>query len=203
MPETLSPRVDPLTRGAAAGHSLQRRARGHPGAEDATPEEQPAEGYATGKADEVVGLTVYRGELYCISNHRRGVFKYAGGESWELVGLAAERIMTLTIYRDGLYALINGGPVARYEGGNEWSDAGHPDRSEQTYAGVTFGGELYVGTWPEGEVLRFDGERSSSSRREPASLGLSEKTAADSAFGEDRSYGGDEDDEFDVPVFLR
>jgi cell division protein FtsZ len=50
---------------------------------------------------------------------------------------------------------------------------------------------------------RFDGERSSSSRREPASLGLSEKTAADSAFGEDRSYGGDEDDEFDVPEFLR
>ena len=53
---------------------------------------------------------------------------------------------------------------------------------------------------------RFDGERSSSSRREPASLGLHDKTAADSAFGEDRggfSGGGDEDDEFDVPEFLR
>ena len=47
--------------------------------------------------------------------------------------------------------------------------------------------------------------RSTSTRREPASLGLSDKTAADSAFGEERgSYsGGDEDDEFDVPEFLR
>jgi cell division protein FtsZ len=52
---------------------------------------------------------------------------------------------------------------------------------------------------------RFDGERSSASRREPTSLGLHDKTAADSAFGEDRSgySGGDEDDEFDVPEFLR
>ncbi len=52
---------------------------------------------------------------------------------------------------------------------------------------------------------RFEGERSSSSRRERTSLGLHDKSAADSAFGEDRtSYsGGDEDDEFDVPEFLR
>jgi cell division protein FtsZ len=52
---------------------------------------------------------------------------------------------------------------------------------------------------------RYDGERSTSSRREPTSLGLHDKTAADSAFGEDRasSSGGDEDDEFDVPEFLR
>jgi cell division protein FtsZ len=54
---------------------------------------------------------------------------------------------------------------------------------------------------------RYDGERPS--RRDAASsLGLHERpsrTAADSAFGDDRGdYGdGDDDDEFDVPEFLR
>ncbi|HEY8216231.1 MAG TPA: cell division protein FtsZ [Acidimicrobiia bacterium] len=54
---------------------------------------------------------------------------------------------------------------------------------------------------------RYEGERPS--RREtPSSLGLHERTgrtAADSAFGDDRGdYGGDDDDdEFDVPEFLR
>jgi cell division protein FtsZ len=54
---------------------------------------------------------------------------------------------------------------------------------------------------------RFDGERPGR-RDTSASLGLHERpsrTAADSAFGEDRDddRGGDDDDEFDVPEFLR
>ncbi len=130
---------------------------GHPGAEGATPEDLPVEGYATGKADEVVALSVFRGELYCVSNHRCGVFKYAGETSWLPVGLESHRIMTLSVYRNRLYALINGGPIFRYEGGMEWTSCGHPDRSEQTYSGAIGHGELYVGTWPEGEVLRYGG----------------------------------------------
>jgi cell division protein FtsZ len=58
---------------------------------------------------------------------------------------------------------------------------------------------------------RYEGERPG--RREGSSLDLHERpsrTAADSAFGEDRDYrggdygdAGDDDDEFDVPEFLR
>jgi cell division protein FtsZ len=58
---------------------------------------------------------------------------------------------------------------------------------------------------------RYEGERPG--RREASSLDLHERpgrTAADSAFGEDRDYrggdygaDGDDDDEFDVPEFLR
>jgi hypothetical protein len=58
-----------------------------------------------------------------------------------------------------LYALIDGGPVFRYEGGTSWTDCGHPAGSQQTYAGVTAGGELYVGTWPEADVFRYGGGR--------------------------------------------
>ena len=55
---------------------------GHPGSEDATPEDVPTAGYASGKADDAFAFTVYRGRLYCASNHRRGAFLYEGGDRW-------------------------------------------------------------------------------------------------------------------------
>ena len=129
---------------------------GHPGSEDATPEDAPTVGYASGKADDVLALTVYRGRLYCVSNHRRGAFVYVGGETWKYVGPDL-RILSFTVHGGSLYALINGGPVYRYEGGSEWVYAGCPAGSTQTYGAVTSEGRLYVGTWPEGEVHRHDG----------------------------------------------
>lgn len=129
---------------------------GHPGSEDATPDDVPTVGYASGKADDAFALTVYRGRLYGVSNHRRGAFVYEGGERWTYVGPDL-RILSLTIYRGSLYALINGGPVYRYGGGSAWVFCGCPPGSTQTYGAVTSKGRLYVGTWPEGEVHRYDG----------------------------------------------
>ncbi|NCO32718.1 MAG: hypothetical protein AUJ92_08680 [Armatimonadetes bacterium CG2_30_59_28] len=129
---------------------------GHPGSQDAVPEETPTMGYETGKADEAMSLTVYRGELYVTSNHRRGAFKYESDGHWKRIG-PNERIMSFTVYRDRLYALINGGPVYRYEGGDQWTYCGTPARSTQTYGAVTYQDNLYVGTWPECEVLRYGG----------------------------------------------
>jgi hypothetical protein len=129
---------------------------GHPGAEDATPEDVPTVGYASGKADDAFALTVYGGRLYGVSNHRRGAFVYEGGDRWTYVGPDC-RILSLAIHQDSLYALINGGPVYRYEGGSEWTFCGCPAGSTQTYSAVTSEGRLYVGTWPEGEVHRYDG----------------------------------------------
>ncbi len=130
---------------------------GHPGADDAVPEDQPTTGYETGKADEAVALTVYHGELYCASHHRRGAFRYEGGQRWKYIG-PHERLMSFTIFRDRLYTLVNGGPVYRYEGGEDWTYCGTPAGSTQTYSAVTYQGHLYAGTWPECEVLRYDGE---------------------------------------------
>lgn len=129
---------------------------GHPGAEDAVPEETLVEGYETGKADDVLSLTVYEGRLYCASNHRRGAFVYEGDERWSYIG-PHERILSFTVYHGRLYALINGGPVYRYEVGTDWTFCGHPEGSTQTYSTVTCAGELYVGTWPEGEIFRYQG----------------------------------------------
>jgi hypothetical protein len=146
---------------------------GHPGAGDATPEEAPAgdfsahvhartpaevatSPFSSGKADDVCSLTVYQGNLYCTSLHRRGAFVYEGGQDWKYVG-PDERIMSFTLYHGGLYALINGGPVYRYEGGTRWAYCGHPEKSIQTYSAVTHYGQMYIGMWPEAEVYRYDG----------------------------------------------
>jgi cell division protein FtsZ len=86
-------------------------------------------------------------------------------------------------------------------------ETAHPD------ANIIFGASIDDALGDEVRITviaagfdRFDGERPA--RRESASLGLQDaptpRTAADNAFGDDReSYGGDEDDEFDVPEFLR
>ena len=131
---------------------------GHPGIEDATPEEIPTTGHNTGKADNATALTVYQGRLYATSLYREGAFVYDGGTSWTPIGPDV-RLMSFTVYRDRLYTLVNGGPVLRYEGGAEWTDCGCPETSTQTYSAVTFKGELYVGTWPQGEVYRYDGNK--------------------------------------------
>ena len=129
---------------------------GQPGVEGAAPDDAPLEGYHTGRADDAMALTVYCGELYCVSNHRTGVFKYEGGKDWKHVGLDL-RIISLTVYQGSLYALINGGPLYRYEGGTEWAYCGNPESSTQTYSAVVHYGRLYVGTWPQADVYRYEG----------------------------------------------
>jgi hypothetical protein len=123
-----------------------------------TPEGVASGAFSTGKADDVISLTVYQGNLYCTSHHRRGTFVYEGGENWKYIG-PDERILSYTVYHGHLYALINGGPVYRYEGGSEWTHCGRPEKAVQSYSAVTYGGQLYIGTWPEAEVYRYEGEK--------------------------------------------
>jgi len=129
---------------------------GVPGGKDAVPESTFTTGYETGKADEVYSLTVFRQKLYATSFHQRGAYVYEGGTEWKYIG-PDERLMSFTIYKDQLYTLVNGGPVYRYNGDEDWTLCGTPGASDQTYAAATYRGELLVGTWPNCEVLRYDG----------------------------------------------
>lgn len=131
---------------------------GHPGQEDAVPESEDVPGFATGKADDAFALTVYRGGLYCVSNHRPGVFRYEGCRQWTCVGPDA-RVIALTIYRSRLYALLNGRRVLRHAGGTDWVDCGCPEGATQLYSAAIHYGQLYVGGWPTGAVYRWDGGR--------------------------------------------
>jgi hypothetical protein len=155
-------RLGPIQNNTPGGHVYRVDEEGNwhdcgvPGGEDATPESTPTEGYDTGKADEVLGLTVFQGKLYCTSFHRRGAFVYEGGKNWKYIG-PDERLMSFTIHREHLYCLVNGGPVYRYEGGEEWTFCGRPGGSDQIYSGANYRGELLVGTWPTCDVMRYDG----------------------------------------------
>lgn len=130
---------------------------GHPGGADAVPESSPDRSlFNTGKADDATALTVYRGNLYCVSNHRNGVFRYEGGQDWKYIG-PDQRILTLAVYRGTLYALRNGGgAILRYEADGKWSPIGRAGDSSQVYSACICAGDLYCGVFPEGAVFRFE-----------------------------------------------
>ncbi len=131
---------------------------GHPGLEGAHPDDPDTLTGESNQADETNCLTVFRGDLYATSHHRRGLYRYEGGKNWKPVG-PDFRIMSLTIHEGNLYLLRNGGSggVYRYEGGSDWTWCGDPPRSTQTYCALTHQGELHVGTWPECEIVRYLG----------------------------------------------
>lgn len=129
---------------------------GHPGLEGASPDNADTQTGESNQADQTNCLTVFRGNLYATSHHRRGLFVYEGGKNWKPVGPDL-RIMSLTIHEGHLYALINGGGTYRYEGGRDWTYCGDPPRSTQTYCALTHQGRLLAGTWPECEIVRYEG----------------------------------------------
>jgi hypothetical protein len=156
-------RLGPPKNTAPGGHVYRIEADGQwidcgvPGGKDAVPESTPTSGYETGKADQATGLTVFQGQLFATSLHRRGAFVYQGGKDWKYIG-PDERLMTFTVYRDQLYALGNGGPVYRYNGDNNWVFCGRPGGQDQIYSAATHKGELLIGTWPDCLVMRYDGD---------------------------------------------
>lgn len=147
---------------APGGHVYRVEADGQwidcgvPGSEDAVPESTFTEGYETGKADKTTGLTVFQGQFFATSFHRRGAFVYQGGKDWKYIG-PNERLMSFAVYRERLYALGNGGPVYRYEDDEEWTFCGKPGGQDQIYSAATYKGDLLIGTWPDCLVMRYEG----------------------------------------------
>lgn len=131
---------------------------GRPGEDGAVSEETPTIKFGSGKADDAMALVVYRGALYAVSNHRTGIFKFEGGESWRHVGLPEKRTISLAVHQGNLYTMPNGGPVYRYEGDGNWTDCGTPTGNEQVYSAVTHYGRMFVGTWPDAALFSYEGE---------------------------------------------
>jgi len=129
---------------------------GHVGGHGAASDNAATAHGASDQADETNCLTTWQGRLFATSHHRRGVYAYEGGRDWRWIGPDL-RVMSMTIHQGRFYALINGGGVYRYEEDGEWTHCGDPPGSTQTYCAVTYQGQLYVGTWPEGTVVRYDG----------------------------------------------
>ena len=69
-------------------------------------------------------------------------------------------MISMAVYRGDLYALENGnGCVVRYERGqnwHRWTRCGKLPGVSQSYSLAVHEGSLYVGTWPEGKVFRYE-----------------------------------------------
>ena len=75
---------------------------------------------------------------------------------WVCVGLDL-RVLAMSVYAGNLYAMTSGEVgVFRYDGGLTWSQVGAIEGITQYYSGVVYGGQLHVGTWPDGRVHRYD-----------------------------------------------
>ena len=111
----------------------------------------------------VGGMVVFRGELYASSLYKpAGFFRYQGGDAWQRCPLPADgrRVVALGVFNGHLYAgSYDSCSVCRFDG-KSWEAFPALESSGQTYSFEVHAGELFVGTWPNGQVFRLDrGER--------------------------------------------
>ena len=112
----------------------------------------------TGDSYTVGGLAVYKGQLYAgVSKPPgRGLYRYEGENRWKYLGNPGHRVTNPVVYNGKLYLCsLDGGGVARYDGGMNWADVGKPAGVSQTYGFAIHRGELYASSWPRGEVFRY------------------------------------------------
>ncbi|MGE0760834.1 MAG: LamG domain-containing protein [Pirellulaceae bacterium] len=104
-------------------------------------------------------LASFRGKLYVaafnIGPAPGHCYVYAGDRTWRECGEFEGWPHTLAVHDDRLYAAYPQGDVFAYDGTN-WENLGNPlgskERCTQIHAMGVYGGELYAGTWPTGNV---------------------------------------------------
>ena len=89
-----------------------------------------------------------------------GVFRYAGGTSWESLGLQPGTTQVYSIETFGGAMHIGTWPnglVLRHDGDGAWHSRGHLGEETEVMNLIAFNGALYGGTLPEARVFRLDG----------------------------------------------
>jgi hypothetical protein len=132
-------------------------------------------------ADSVAGLVPHGGDLYAIPMYSEGLFRL-GADGWGACGSPGRRLLALGVHDGALYGAGNdhadvvsaiaqtaagivvaarseegGGGMFRFDGDDGWTSLGLQPDTTQVYSIETYGGELFIGTWPKGLVFRHDG----------------------------------------------
>jgi hypothetical protein len=173
------------TRMMGAGSGLPDSPNQHPGGEILRYEE--ATGWTScgriGDADSVVAMAAFGGDVFATPAHTEGVYRYAGGSSWEYVGTPGRRLIALGVHRGALYGAGNdhasvdeamaktraglvvpprsesgGGGMFRWEGGTSWRSVGMQPDTTQVYSVAVHQGDMWIGTWPNGLAFRYAGD---------------------------------------------
>jgi len=109
-----------------------------------------------GEIEAIYGLASFKGELYASSLYApAGLFRYDGGTTWTDLGNPGGRVEALGVHNGHLYGTgfdLGYSGVYRYDNPG-WTDCGTPRETTQTYSFMQHQGELFVGTWPIGNVF--------------------------------------------------
>ena len=109
-----------------------------------------------GEIEAIYGLASFNGQLYASSLYApAGLFRYEGGTAWTDLGNPGGRVEALGVHNGHLYGTgfdLGYSGVYRYDNPG-WTDCGTPRDTTQTYSFMQHGGELFVGTWPIGNVF--------------------------------------------------
>ena len=107
-------------------------------------------------------LASFQGEMYATTSVlNKRIYRCADGKTWEPCSgpLPGSGTCAMQVYRNALYAAGNGGTIFRYEGGNSWKCIGdRPYDVDQTHSLSVYQGRLYAGTWPYGQVIRYEAD---------------------------------------------
>jgi hypothetical protein len=109
-----------------------------------------------GEIEAIYGLASFNGELYASSLYApAGLFRYNGGTEWTDLGNPGGRVEALGVHNGHLYGTgfdLGYSGVYRYDNPG-WTDCGTPRDTTQTYSFMQHQGDLFVGTWPIGNVF--------------------------------------------------
>jgi Concanavalin A-like lectin/glucanases superfamily len=131
-------------------------------------------------ADSVTALVSFAGDLYGVPMYSEGVFRFDGPGTWTSCGSPGRRLLAMGVHAGALYGAGNdhahvdsaiamtkagvvvparsgsgsGGGVFRYDGADRWTGRGLQPDTTQLYSIETYGGRMYIGTWPTGLVFR-------------------------------------------------
>jgi hypothetical protein len=120
-----------------------------------------------GEARRVLSLASFDGALYAGDDEGKA-WRYERDGEWVFCGRLGhhDRVNAMMVYRGHLYGAPHGA-VYRYEGGTEWVLVGGHDKLNkdktnffgegQSHTLNVYESHLWVGLWPQGKALRYEG----------------------------------------------
>lgn len=107
----------------------------------------------------IFSLASFKGDLYA-GDDTGNCYRWDGGTTWIFCGQLGHdhRLNSMMVFKGNLYGCSHDG-VYRYERDTNWTSVGqHPGGSNQIHKLQVYDSHLYAGTWPYGNVMRYDGE---------------------------------------------
>jgi hypothetical protein len=112
-----------------------------------------------GQGHRLMSLGSFAGDLYAGMDRGDGggkVFRYADGH-WSDCGAPDGLNIEGFLPSRGVLHVATHGSVYRYEGDTDWTCIGkNPHGINQIHCMAEVGGQLWIGTWPQGYVLRLE-----------------------------------------------